>query len=143
MNFTYTDTNLTLTENFESCRLVAYQDIRGIYTIGYGHTLNVFPGMTCTEEQAKQWLAEDIHSAESCVNTNVRIEINQNEFNALVDFVFNAGNTAFKKSTMLALLNQGKIQEAAEEFDKWDHASGKVVAGLLRRREAETQEFQS
>lgn len=139
----YTDTNLTLTENFESCKLEAYQDIKGIWTIAYGHTLLVFPGMTCTQEQANQWLAEDVHSAEACVNTNVTFEINQQEFNALVDFVFNVGNGAFKQTTMLRLLNQGDIEGAANEFERWQFADGKPVAGLLRRRIAEKQEFES
>ena len=63
------------------------------------------------------------------------------EFDALVDFAFNCGCGAFAGSTLLKLLNAGDYPGAAAQFDVWDHASGKVVAGLLRRREAETQEF--
>lgn len=137
----YSQNGLLLTEGFEALRTESYQDIKGIWTIGFGHTLNVIPGMTCTEEQANTWLAEDVHSAESCINVNVRVELTQNEFDALVDFAFNCGNSAFKQSTMLQLLNQGDYAGAANEFDKWDHASGKVVAGLLRRRQAETDLF--
>ena len=73
----------------------------------------------------------------------MKVPLTQGEFDALTDFVFNCGCGAFAGSTMLRLLNAGDYQSAAGQFDLWDHAGGQVVAGLLRRREAETRELQS
>lgn len=142
-DFNYSKNGVQLTESFEGCRLTAYQDVRGVWTIGYGHTgADVYEGLTITQDEASTLLIHDMARAELAVNTYVDAAINQEEFDALVDFVFNAGATAFKNSTMLALLNQGDFQGAAAEFDKWDHAAGQVIAGLLRRRQAETALFE-
>jgi lysozyme len=140
----YSKNGLALTENFESCALAAYKDIRGIWTIGWGHTgLTVVEGLTCTQAQADAWLLQDCAAAERAVNRLVHITLTQHEFDALVDFAFNCGLAAFAHSTLLKLLNVGDIKGAATQFEEWDHASGKVVAGLLRRRLAEEQEFLS
>jgi len=144
VNMQYSKNGLSLTESFESCKLTAYQDIRGIWTIGWGHTgPDVFEGLTITPVQADALLLRDVQSAVNRVNALVMVSITQSEFDALVDFAFNCGCTAFAGSTMLKLLNHGDYSGAASQFDLWDHASGVVVAGLLRRREAETQEFQA
>jgi lysozyme len=139
----YSTSGRQLTERFEGVRLQAYQDSAGIWTIGYGHTAGVTAGQTCTEEQADAWLCGDIAWAENEVNRLVKVTLTQPEFDALVDFVFNAGAGNFESSTMLKLLNAGQFSAAATQFDLWDHAGGQVVAGLLRRREAETNEFES
>lgn len=141
-NLTYSGDGLALTEQFEGCRLSAYQDQAGVWTIGYGHTgPDVVPGMTITSDQAQSLLMGDISGAAACVNRVVNVPLAQPEFDALVDFVFNLGPGAFEGSTMLRLLNSGDFTAAAAEFQKWDHAGGKVVAGLLRRREAEEAMF--
>lgn len=137
----YTLDGLHLTEQFESCRLVAYQDSTGVWTCGWGHTAGVTATTTCTQEQADQWLQDDIAWAARVVNHLVTFQLTQDEFNAVTDFVFNAGSGNFASSTLLKLLNEGDMVNAPVEFDKWDHAGGQVVAGLLRRREAETAEF--
>lgn len=137
----YSKTGLALTERFEGCKLVAYQDQVGVWTIGYGHTRGVHEGMTCTQAQAEQWLLEDIAAAEQNVNTHVKVPLTQAEFDALVDFDFNCGSGNLDSSTLLKLVNEGDPEDAAKEFEKWDHAGGKVVAGLLRRRQAEEAEF--
>jgi lysozyme len=85
----------------------------------------------------------DVQNAVAHVNNLVHIQLTQNEFDALVDFAFNCGCGAFASSTMLRLLNAGNITGAAYEFQRWDKADGTVVAGLLRRRIAESTEFQS
>ncbi len=139
--YTYSRDGLHLTEQFEGCKLVAYQDSKGVLTIGYGHTRGVMPGLTCTQQQAEEWLAEDIAWAVSEVNKLVHVTLTQEEFDALVDFTFNCGCGNFDHSTLLALVNKDDMQEAANEFEKWDRAGGNVVAGLLRRREAEQAEF--
>lgn len=143
-NFTYSGNGLALTEQFEGCELTAYQDQVGVWTIGYGHTgPDVVAGLTITADQAQQFLASDVGSAAACVNDSVTIQLTQSEFDALVDFVFNLGPGAFKGSSLLRDLNGGDLTSAAAQFDEWDHAGGAVVAGLLRRRQAETALFQS
>ena len=138
----YSKTGLLLTEQFESCRLAAYLDSKGVPTIGWGHTFGVNSATPpCTQEQADAWLLEDVQSAVGSVNRLVIAPLTQNEFDAVVDFVFNCGSGNFAGSTMLRLLNAGDYPGAANEFQLWDHASGQVVAGLLRRREAEKTEF--
>jgi lysozyme len=140
----YSKQGADLTKMFEQCRLTAYWDGLGkVWTIGWGHTRGVSEGVTCSQQQADDWLMEDISSSERNVNAHVKIEINQHEFDALVDFDFNLGDGALNGSTLLRLLNAGDFSAAAKEFEKWDHAAGKVVAGLLRRRLAEEKEFQS
>src|SRR5271166_608040 len=140
----YSKQGLNLTENFEACKLIAYQDIKGILTIGWGHTgPEVVEGLVWTQDQADTQLVMGLQHAVNTVNRLVTVPMTQGIFDALVDFVFNVGSGNFAGSTLLHLLNAGDVAGAAEEFAKWDHASGQVVAGLLRRREAEVQEFQS
>lgn len=142
-NLTYSKDGLHLTEQFEGCRLSAYQDQVGVWTIGFGHTgPDVHSGLTCTLEQAEAWLQQDIQWAASAVRRYVSIPLTQGEFDALVDFTFNLGVGSLEHSTLLKLVNQKDLAYAAEQFDKWDRAGGKVVAGLLRRRLAEKKEFE-
>ena len=138
---TYSKAGLRLTERFEGCRLAAYPDTGGVWTIGYGHTHGVIEGMTCTLEQAQIWLEQDIQAAVDAVNRLVKISLEQPEFDALVDFVFNLGTGAFARSTMLKDINAGNLAAAAMQFPLWDHDAGRVLAGLLHRRLAEELEF--
>lgn len=138
----YSQSGLKLTEQFESCRLTAYRDIKGVLTIGWGHTgSDVVEGLSISQEQADNLLLHDVQNAVNHVNHLVTIQINQNEFDALVDFAFNCGCGNFASSTLLKLLNTGNLAAAAKEFEKWDYAGGVQVAGLLRRRIAEESEF--
>ena len=142
-NFTYSQNGLNLTKQFEGLDLNAYQDQVGVWTIGYGHTgKDVHPGLTITQQQADNLLMQDTQSAAAAVNRLVTVAINQDEFDALVDFVFNLGQNALAGSTLLRKLNAGDFAGAAAEFPKWCHAGGKVVAGLVRRRQAEQQLFE-
>ena len=138
---TYSKAGIQLTERFEGCRLAAYPDTGGVWTIGYGHTHGVHQGMTCTREQAQTWLEQDIQAAADAVNRLVKISLKQSEFDALVDFVFNLGAGAFARSTMLKDINAGHLAAAALQFPLWDHVAGRVLAGLLHRRLAEEAEF--
>lgn len=139
----YSKSGLQLTESFEGLRLEAYQDSVGKWTCGYGHTMGVTEGTTCTQAQAEEWLQNDINWAVFVVNNVVKVPISQGIFDSLVDFTFNLGAGNFKSSTLLKLVNAGDMEDAAKEFEKWDKAGGVVVAGLLRRRIAEEQEFQN
>jgi len=139
----YSKDGLHLTEQFEGLRLRSYQDIRGIWTVGYGHTgPDVHPGMVITFAQAEALLAQDVQHAADIINRVVTVPLTQGEFDALVDFTFNLGEGNFEKSTLHVKLNAGDYQGAAEEFEKWAHAGSEVVAGLLRRRQAEEAEFE-
>lgn len=141
MDMQYSSDGLRLTESFESCRLVAYQDSKGVWTIGWGHTRGVREGDTCTQEQADAWLLEDVQSAVDAVNRLVTVPLTQPQFDALVDFTFNAGEGNFANSTMLRLLNAGDSAGADAQFARWDMCGGAHLAGLARRRAAEAGEF--
>lgn len=138
----YSKQGLALTESFESCRLIAYQDVKGVWTVGWGSTgPSIVEGTVWSQDQADSQLVLDLTRAEHAVNTLVTVPMTQGVFDSLVDFCYNCGIGAFSGSTMLKLLNTGQNDEAANEFAKWSHASGVVVAGLLRRRLAEKEEF--
>jgi lysozyme len=141
-NLVYSNYGNTLTKGFESCHLIAYQDIKGIWTIGWGHTgPEVCAGLVWTQAQADLQLIIDEKSAVGAVNNLVQVILTQGEFDALVDFVFNTGGHAFATSTLLVKHNAGDYAGAANELLKWDHAGSQVVAGLLRRRTEERNEF--
>lgn len=143
-NLSYSKSGEQLTEGFEGCHLQAYQDVAGVWTIGYGTTgRDVVAGLVITQEDAVARLERGIAWAVHAVNSLVTVPLTQPEFDALVDFVYNAGAEAFHGSTMLRLLNAGDYHGAAGQFERWDHAGGKEVAGLLRRRKAEEAEFES
>jgi len=141
----YSKNGLHLTENFEGLRLTAYPDPAthgDPWTIGYGHTgAEVHQGMTITQEQAEEFLMQDVQKAVQTVNSKVHTDLTQNEFDALVDFVFNVGAGNFAGSTLLRKINAGDMEGAALEFEKWTHADGKVMAGLIKRRHAEAVLF--
>lgn len=135
--------NCEIIKHFEGLRLEAYKCPAGVLTIGYGHTSEVFEGMTISEERAEQLLIMDIADAETAVNTLVTVELNQNQFDALVSFVFNLGSGNFSSSTLLKVLNKGNYLECANQFRKWNRADGKVLEGLKKRRAAESLLFMS
>lgn len=136
---------LELIKRFEGLRLEAYQDVAGIWTIGYGHIRTAKPGMVITEQEAERLLKEDLRDAERAVSDLVKVKINENEFSALVSLVFNIGRGAFSRSTTLRKLNAGDHKGAADAIELWNKAtvSGKktVVQGLVRRRAAEKALF--
>lgn len=140
---TYSEAGFALTEQFEGLSLKAYQDVVGVWTNGYGNTHNVIPGSTITLAQANSDLMSDLEGAEYVVNTVVTVPLTQNQFDALVDFVFNLGSGNFQSSTLLRKINAGDYSGAASEFPKWNHAGGVVVSGLTKRRLAEQALFNS
>jgi lysozyme len=136
---------IALTKSMEGCSLTAYPDPgtgTEPWTCGYGHTgPDVKPGMTITQAQADAWLEADLARAGQAVNGLVHVELTQNQFDALCDFVLNVGAGNFRSSTLLRLLNAGDVQGAADQFGKWVFASGHIMAGLVRRRSAERTLF--
>lgn len=138
------EAGLSLIKQFEGLKLEAYQDVVGIWTIGYGHTgPDVAKGMVITTADAEILLAKDIEKFEIGVRKLVSNACTSNQFSALVCFSFNVGLGALGKSTLLKKLVAGDISGAADEFLKWNKAGGKEVAGLTRRRVAERQLFLS
>lgn len=134
-----------LIKQHEGLRLQAYPDPATgdePWTIGYGHTKGVYPGDSCTKERAEKWLDEDIAEAAKALEL-VKVPLNEFQRDALISFVFNVGKQAFADSTMLKLLNQGNYVAAANQFTRWIHAGGKVMPGLVKRRNAEKQLFLS
>ena len=128
----------------EGLRLNAYKDPVGVVTIGYGSTgKHVSMGMSITESEAEALLRKDIARFEKCVTEYVTIPITQGMYDALVSFAFNLGCGALKRSTLLRDLNNSEIDKAADEFLRWDHAGGKKLAGLTRRRKEEREMFLS
>ena len=131
-----------LIESFEGLRTVAYLPTpHDVPTIGYGHTEGVQMGDTCTAEQADEYLADDLLAAEAGVSSSVLVDINQNQFDALVSFVFNVGGGNFHSSTLRRLLNNGDYQGAADQFLVWNKQAGQVLPGLTNRRTAERAFF--
>lgn len=137
----YSENGLRLTMEFEGCRLESYLDTGEVASIGYGHTNGVKLGQTCTLEMAKEWLAEDVAWGEESIKKMVHVVLTQNQFDALVDFVFNIGSGHFLTSTLLRFLNLGNYERAAKEFERWNEDNGVVVDGLTRRRLAEKKLF--
>jgi lysozyme len=132
---------LVLTKSFEGLRLSSYQDQGGVWTIGYGSTSGVRGGMVITEVEATQRLRADMAVAEHCVNISVHVPLNQNQFDALVDFVFNAGAGAFINSQLRIVLNEGRYDEVPDQLIRWVHIGDTVNSGLTRRRKAEGELF--
>jgi lysozyme len=140
--FSYSDNGLALTKSFEGLHLEAYRDCAGIWTIGYGHTgptLGV--GQIISVPEAEELLRADLAEAVVCVNRLVKSVISQSQFDAMVDFCFNAGRGSFLQSTLLRKVNSGDFAGAAAQFALWVHAGGEVVDGLVRRRKAEAELF--
>jgi hypothetical protein len=135
---------IDLIKKFEGIRLKSYNCPAGVLTIGYGHTgSDVYPNQQITEEEAERLLRRDTESAQQAISSFVSVKLNQNEYDALVSFVFNIGPTAFVNSTLLKLLNHGADRKiVAGEFGRWVKAGGdQPVQGLVRRRDAEKALF--
>ena len=133
-----------LVASFEGYAPGAYLDQRGVRTLGVGHTLGVKMGDICTQAQADAWLEEDLATAEGAVNRLVPASVlNQNRFDALVDFCYNEGEGHLAESTVLKRLVQKPpdFLAAAEAFQMWNLIAGKVSPGLMRRRQAEMALF--
>jgi lysozyme len=142
-----------LIKQFEGLRLKAYQDVAGVWTIGYGSTYHqdgrpVKKGdVLQTNQQADDLFTNTLHEYESAVNKNVKVPLTQNQFDALVSFTYNTGIGALRSSTLLKKLNLANYSAAADQFLAWNkitdpHTGKKVVSNtLLKRRMQERQLF--
>ena len=132
---------IELIKQFEGCRLKAYQDSVGVWTIGYGHTEDVAEGMEISAHQSEIMLAADLEKYANYVNKYVTVSLNQNKFDALTSWVYNLGPGNLKSSTMLKVLNDERYDDVPFQIKRWNKAGGKVLKGLVRRREAEAELF--
>jgi lysozyme len=137
-------TGLAIVKEFEGLRLKAYKCPAAVWTVGYGHTSaagapNVTPDLVITKEDAEEILARDMEQYEDGVRKYVKVGLTQGQFDALVDFAYNAGVGALAKSTLLKKVNAGKFDEVPAEFMKWTKGGGKELPGLVRRRRAEVK----
>lgn len=144
MSMKMSDAGIDLVCHYEGCRLTSYPDPAtggDPWTIGYGSTRNVHPGMTITIDEAKRRLREDLEDAEQAVTRLVTSPLDQSQFDALVSLVFNIGEGNFSRSTLLKKLNAHDYLGAAAQFLVWNKANHKVMLGLTRRRAAERDHF--
>lgn len=134
-----------LIKKFEELRLVGYLDAVNVPTIGWGTTImhgrKVRVGEKITVEEAEALFSHDLDKFEDAVRDSVRVPISQTQFDALVSLAYNIGIANFQKSTLLKLINQGRLKEAQSQFLRWNRAKGKVLKGLTRRRLAEAVLF--
>jgi len=133
---------LDLIKSFETLQLQAYLPTpNDVWTIGWGHTLGVNEGDTCTEEQADAWLLDDLSGACAEVSQDATAPLTDDEYAACVCLTFNIGRGAFRASTLLKKIDAGDYAGAAQEFLRWDKQAGVELAGLDRRRAAEEALF--
>jgi len=134
---------LALVKIFEGLKLKAYRCPAGVWTIGYGHTNNVRPGMRISEQDAETLLAQDLEDSGEQVDKCVYVPLTDNQFSALSSFVFNAGIGNLMSSSLLRRLNTGNYDCVPSELAKWvkaaDPKTGKKITlpGLVKRRAAE------
>ena len=128
-------------KEFEGLRLKAYLDSGGKPTIGYGHTQGVKMGQRITEKQAEDYLKYDLWVAGRFPNTMKEIDT-QGKYDAVVDFIFNVGVGNFKRSTLYKyILRHAPDKLIQAEFRRWVHSGGKVLQGLVKRREWEARRW--
>lgn len=137
------DAGVQFIANFEGFRGSPYRDAVGVWTIGYGHTHGVGPNSRpITRAQALELLKRDLATEyEAGVTRYVKVALNQNQFDALVSFVYNLGTGILPGSSLLAAINSRRWKSAADHMLAYDHAGGQVLEGLRRRRQAEAALF--
>ena len=132
---------IDLIKHFEGCETEAYLCPAGVPTIGYGHIKGVQMGDVITGAQAEEMLVEELTEYENYIHDCVTAPLNQNQFDAMVSWVFNLGVGNLKSSTLLKTLNIGNYRGVPEQIMRWNKAGGKVLEGLTRRRQAEADLF--
>ena len=129
-------------KSFEGLRLEAYQDAKGVWTIGFGHTANVKPGDRITREEAEALLRQDLAVFERFVNGLNVCKGSQGRFDALTDFAYNCGIENLKNSTLLRYIKENRTEEEIRhEFHRWVYSGGKILDGLKKRRMWEANRF--
>jgi len=141
-NMKISQEGIALIKKFEGCELEAYKCPAGVWTIGYGHTKDVKEGDRINKDEANYLLEEEMIEYEGYINDMVEVPLEQNQFDALTSWVYNLGSSNLMSSTMLTLLNESKYNEIPQQIKRWNKAGGKVLDGLVKRREAEALLFE-
>jgi len=131
------DEELNFIREVEGLEHNAYQDEGGVWTIGYGHTRGVKEGDSISTHKANTYLNTDLIAFELQLQRLVRVELTQNQYTALLSFIYNIGATQFAKSTLLKYVNEKKFDLVPDELRRWNRVNGEVSLGLTRRREKE------
>ncbi|MGX7030724.1 lysozyme [Vagococcus zengguangii] len=134
---------INLIKKWEGVRLEAYEDIIGVWTIGYGHTKDVKKGMTITQQQAEDFLKKDIKHHVAYMEQVIKVPLTQDQFDALASFHFNLGAEILKDSDLLIYINQQEWKKAAKEMERYVYAGKEKSQGLVNRRHDEVQLFLS
>lgn len=135
------DTLIQFIKRTEGCKLTAYQDAKGVWTIGYGHTAGVSRGDRISQQQAEQFLREDLQKFESSVNRYKNLTT-QGRFDAVLDFCYNCGTGNYNASTLKKYIEAGrKTWEIQEQFLRWVNSGGVKLGGLVTRRIWEANRF--
>jgi len=139
---------LNIIKKFEGLELSSYPDTGGIWTIGYGNTINkdtgqaIKPGDKIDLATAERWLKMDVAEREKRINKLIKVPVTENQMAAITSLVYNIGTGAFGSSTLLRLLNQGSDKKlVADQFLRWNKVQGKEVKGLTDRRKLERELF--
>ena len=132
---------LDLIKFFEGLELEAYRCAAGVWTIGYGHTKGVERGMKIDANTANEMLSEELTEYENYINSYVTVELNQDQFDAMVSWVYNLGGGNLKASTLLQVLNAADYDGVPAQMMRWNKAGGRVLEGLTKRRQAEADLF--
>lgn len=140
--------NIDIIKKHEGLRLEAYMPTpNDRWTIGYGHTKTAHEGMRITEARAEELLRYDVAWVEKVIEKEVKVPLNQNQYDALASLIFNIGGIQFKRSSVLRHLNQKNYQAAADSFLMWTKQKNKttgkmdVLRGLVKRRNEERDLF--
>ena len=130
------DAGLAIIKKYEGLKLEPYICPGGYLTIGYGHLINQDTEEfdTITEKEAEELLKQDVAQFEAIVNGIVDVELNDNQFSALVSWTYNLGGKNLQNSTMLKKINNNQHLEVPSEMLRWIFAGGSALLGLLRRR---------
>ena len=132
------DEGIEFIKRREGVKYTPYQDVVGIWTVGVGHVLaGEIVKNSYTDEDVNSYLKKDLGVSEGAINRHVKVPLEQHQFDALSSFVFNCGAGNFSGSTLLKELNDGNYADVPAQLLRWNHAGGKVIAGLTKRRELE------
>jgi len=133
---------LSLIKKFEGCEYNAYKCAADVLTIGYGHTKGVKEGDLITQQEADALLLHEMDEYEGYINNMVTVDLEQNQFDALVSWVFNLGSSNLSSSTLLKKINNKEFDAVPEQIKRWNKAGGKVLDGLIKRRNSEALLFE-
>jgi len=133
---------IELIKHYEGCELKAYRCPADVLTIGYGVTKGVTEDMEITQQQADEMLEAELVEYEHYLDNMVKVTLNQNQYDSLIAWIYNLGPTNLKKSTLLIVLNNGNYENVPDQIKRWNKANGKVLNGLVKRRNSEALLFE-